>query len=128
MIQLLRVEDWIKNFLIFIPLIFTNNLFITEELLITIISFFIFSMASSSVYLFNDIIDFQVDKLSDLKKKNQTVSKRRNKFKWCKKNFIINFIFNFSFFVFNCANYLITCFVIFIFEHTLFTLSEKLFF
>ena len=69
LIQLLRVEDWIKNFLIFVPLIFTNNLFITEELLITIISFFIFSMASSSVYLFNDIIDFQVDKLSDLKKK-----------------------------------------------------------
>ena len=69
LIQLLKVEDWIKNLLIFVPLIFTKNLFVKEELLITIISFFIFSMASSSVYLFNDIIDFQVDKLSDLKKK-----------------------------------------------------------
>ena len=68
-IQLLRIEDWVKNLLIFVPLIFTNNLFKTEEFFITFISFLIFSMASSSVYLFNDIIDFQVDKLSDLKKK-----------------------------------------------------------
>ena len=68
-IQLLRIEDWVKNLLIFVPLIFTNNLFKTEEFFITFLSFFIFSMASSSVYLFNDIIDFQVDKLSDLKKK-----------------------------------------------------------
>ena len=75
LIQLLRVEDWIKNLLIFVPLIFTNNLFITEKLLITIISFFIFSMASSSVYLFNDIIDFQVDKLSDLKKKTKLLAR-----------------------------------------------------
>ena len=75
LIQLLRIEDWIKNLLIFVPLIFTNNLFITGELLITIISFFIFSMVSSSVYLFNDIIDFQVDKLSDLKKKTKLLAR-----------------------------------------------------
>ena len=32
-------------------------------------------MASSSVYLFNDIIDFQVDKLSDLKKKTKPLAR-----------------------------------------------------
>ena len=83
--QLLRVEDWIKNLLIFVPLIFTNNLFITEELLITIISFFIFSMASSSVYLFNDIIDFQVDKLSDLKKKTKLLAREEISLNGAKK-------------------------------------------
>ena len=73
--QLLRIEDWIKNLLIFIPLIFTNQLFIIEELFIIIVSFFVFSLASSSVYLFNDIIDFEVDKLSNLKKQTKPIAR-----------------------------------------------------
>ena len=74
-VQLLRIEDWIKNLLIFIPLIFTNQLFVKDALFVTFISFFIFSLASSSVYLFNDIIDFKVDKLSNLKKKSKPIAR-----------------------------------------------------
>ena len=75
LIQLLKIEDWIKNLLIFVPLIFTNNLFKTDALIITCISFFVFSMSSSSVYLFNDIIDLKEDKLSDLKKKTKPLAR-----------------------------------------------------
>ena len=75
LVQLLRIEDWIKNLLIFIPLIFTNQLFIIEDLFIIIVSFFVFSLASSSVYLFNDIIDFKVDKLSNLKRKTKPIAR-----------------------------------------------------
>ena len=75
LVQLLRIEDWIKNLLIFIPLIFTNQLFIIEDLFIITVSFFVFSLASSSVYLFNDIIDFKVDKLSNLKRKTKPIAR-----------------------------------------------------
>lgn len=75
LVQLLRIEDWIKNLLIFVPLIFTNQLFIIEELFIIIVSFFVFSLASSSVYLFNDIIDFKVDKLSNLKMQTKPIAR-----------------------------------------------------
>ena len=84
-VQLLRIEDWIKNLLIFIPLIFTNQLFIKDALFVTLISFFVFSLASSSVYLFNDIIDFKVDKLSNLKKKSKPIAREEISINGAKK-------------------------------------------
>ena len=67
-LNLLRIKDWLKNLLIFLPLIFSNNLFQTQHYLNLIYAFFIFCLASSFVYIVNDIKDIDDDKIHPLKK------------------------------------------------------------
>jgi len=67
-LQLIRVKHWIKNILIFIPMICAgvinyNNVFKT------IIGFFSFSFLTSFIYIINDIKDIEKDKLHPRKKK-----------------------------------------------------------
>ena len=57
----LRPHQWIKNFLIFIPLLAAHQ--INFEILKSAILMFVsFSLVASSVYIFNDIIDIKADK------------------------------------------------------------------
>ena len=67
-IQLIRVKDWLKNFVIFFPIIFSNNMYSSEYLKNVFLTFIIFSFTASCIYIFNDIIDFKDDKLHKLKK------------------------------------------------------------
>ena len=67
-LDLLRIKDWLKNLLIFLPVIFSNNLFQTQHYLNLIYGFFIFCLASSFVYIVNDIKDIDDDKIHPLKK------------------------------------------------------------
>lgn len=64
----LRPAQWIKNLFIFLPLIFGGRLFDFSIALKTTVSFFIFSIAASTVYLINDIIDLKNDKLHPVKR------------------------------------------------------------
>ena len=66
-IELLRVKHWVKNFLIFIPVICAKNL-TTHNLIYTILGFFVFSFASSFIYIINDIKDIEADKMHPRKK------------------------------------------------------------
>lgn len=59
--KLMRIDHWIKNIFVFIPLIFSKNLFQIDLLLETLIIFFLFSIGSSIVYV-NDIFDMEKDK------------------------------------------------------------------
>ena len=63
----MRFQQWIKNFFIFAALIFSANLFNFPDILLTISGFLIFSFAASGIYIFNDIIDLQNDKLHPVK-------------------------------------------------------------
>lgn len=72
-IQLMRPKHYIKNFLIFFPLVFSGNLFDLKLLFPTIIAFFAFSFAASIVYVINDIRDKEKDKLHE-KKKNRPIA------------------------------------------------------
>ncbi len=58
----LRTKHWLKNFIIFLPLIFGRQLFVFPANLKTIAAFFLFSLTASSVYLINDVIDIEKDK------------------------------------------------------------------
>jgi len=60
--KLLRVEQWYKNTLIFIPLLFSFNFFNLELFLLTLAGFFSLSLMSSSYYIINDLKDIQKDK------------------------------------------------------------------
>lgn len=72
-LKLVRVKHYLKNFLIFLPIIFSGNLFQFNSFFKTIIGFFVFSFTCSIVYIINDINDKEKDKLHD-KKKNRPIA------------------------------------------------------
>jgi len=63
----MRIQQWIKNFFIFAALIFSGNLFILKDFLLTTAGFILFSLLASGVYIFNDIIDIEHDRYHPLK-------------------------------------------------------------
>ncbi len=75
-IEMIRVKHWIKNFLIFLPLIFSSNIFDLNKVLITLIAFISFSLVASTIYIINDIKDIEKDKLHPVKKNRAIASGR----------------------------------------------------
>ncbi len=73
-IKLIRVKHWLKNGLVFLPLFFSINLFNKDLFLKTILSFIIFSIVSSIVYVVNDLNDIEKDKLHPVKKNRPLAS------------------------------------------------------
>jgi len=69
-----RPIQWIKNLALFTGLVFTGWLFYPEKCLRVILGFIIFSILTSSVYIFNDILDVPSDKIHPLKKKRPIAS------------------------------------------------------
>ena len=74
LIQLLRIEQWSKNLFIFLPAFFSGNLLNVSTLFASILSFFAFSFAASSIYCFNDIFDLKADSLHPNKSKRPVAS------------------------------------------------------
>jgi 4-hydroxybenzoate polyprenyltransferase len=73
-LELLRVRQWIKNPLIYIALIFTNNLFNAPLFLKVTVGFFLLCFAASSIYIINDIRDAKEDKHHPEKKSRPIAS------------------------------------------------------
>ena len=67
-LKLFRITHWIKNFFVFIPLVFSKHLLDQNYLLQVIVGFFAFSLVSSLVYIFNDIYDVEADRRHPKKK------------------------------------------------------------
>lgn len=61
-ISLTRPYQWVKNLFVFMPLFFGHQLMNIPLLLNAIVVFFAFSLAASSIYCFNDIIDVEDDR------------------------------------------------------------------
>lgn len=72
-LELIRVKHWIKNILIFIPLM-CSHLINQNNVLFCIVAFFAFSFACSFVYIINDIKDIEKDKLHSRKKNRPLAS------------------------------------------------------
>lgn len=72
-LDLIRVKHWIKNILIFIPLM-CSHLINQNNVLFCIVAFFAFSFACSFVYIINDIKDIEKDKLHPRKKNRPLAS------------------------------------------------------
>lgn len=67
-IKLLRVHQWVKNLLIFVPIIMAHR---WDDFLLSsaaLVAFFSFSLIASSVYITNDIVDIEADKAHPTKK------------------------------------------------------------
>jgi 4-hydroxybenzoate polyprenyltransferase len=71
---LMRPLQWVKNIIIFIPLIFSKKLFEFDSLVLSFTVFICFILASSIIYIFNDIWDLKEDKKHPLKKKTRPLA------------------------------------------------------
>lgn len=61
-LKLLRVEQWVKNLFVFVPLFFSGNIKNIDLLTKSIFAFIIFSLAASVVYILNDYNDIEADR------------------------------------------------------------------
>ena len=73
MLRLLRPKQWAKNLLLFAALVFAGDLFVLEKLLLALLAFASFCLASSSVYVVNDMIDVERDRLHP-EKRNRPIA------------------------------------------------------
>jgi len=64
----MRIEQWYKNLVIFVGIVFSLNISNIEMLIRTILAFGIFCILSSAVYLINDIHDIEKDRLHPVKR------------------------------------------------------------
>lgn len=60
--QALRPHQWVKNLLVFVPLLVGHKLGDVGLLLNAFLAFITFSICASSVYLLNDLLDLQSDR------------------------------------------------------------------
>ena len=74
LIKLCRPQQWYKNFLVFLPLIFVGRLFEKELLLLSIAGFVALCFMSSTNYILNDLFDMKKDRLNSEKKSRPLAS------------------------------------------------------
>jgi 4-hydroxybenzoate polyprenyltransferase/phosphoserine phosphatase len=60
--KVLRVHQWLKNLLLFVPLLAAHQLNNNEIIQSLILAFFAFSLCASSVYIANDLLDLESDR------------------------------------------------------------------
>ena len=67
-IKCLRVHQWTKNLLMFVPLLFSQQF--TSPIMVSnsFLAFIVFSICASSVYLLNDLLDIEEDRQHKSKK------------------------------------------------------------
>jgi len=72
--ELLRIKQWYKNIIIFLPVVFSLNLLSVENFSLSIVGFFALSLVSSASYIRNDVKDIEIDKLDPHKSKRPLAS------------------------------------------------------
>jgi 4-hydroxybenzoate polyprenyltransferase/phosphoserine phosphatase len=70
----LRLHQWLKNFLIFVPLLAAHKLSSPELVFSALLAFITFGLCASSVYLLNDLIDLEDDRHHPVKRKRALAS------------------------------------------------------
>jgi len=62
LLRALRIHQWVKNILIFVPIFTAHGFFNLSNWRLSIVAFFSFSLGASSVYLINDLFDLESDR------------------------------------------------------------------
>lgn len=76
LIKQIRVYQWVKNLLIFLPLFLAHEILNDVKLTNTLIAFFSFSISASFVYVLNDLLDLNSDRKHPNKKNRPLASGR----------------------------------------------------
>jgi 4-hydroxybenzoate polyprenyltransferase len=74
LIKTMRPRQWVKNGLLFIPLIFDKQLTNWPALGRVILGFVLFCLLSSLIYIINDLVDLEADRRHPLKSKRPLAS------------------------------------------------------
>jgi 4-hydroxybenzoate polyprenyltransferase/phosphoserine phosphatase len=69
LLKMLRVHQWAKNALIFVPAVLANDLDQLATIVECCVAFVAFSFAASAIYILNDLIDLPLDRRHPTKRK-----------------------------------------------------------
>jgi 4-hydroxybenzoate polyprenyltransferase len=61
-VRALRIHQWSKNLLLFVPLLAAHRVLDTAALAATLVGFLAFSLCASAAYIVNDLIDLDADR------------------------------------------------------------------
>jgi 4-hydroxybenzoate polyprenyltransferase len=61
-LKALRIHQWLKNLLLFVPLLAAHHIGNVQSLGLLLVAFFSFSLCASSVYITNDLLDLESDR------------------------------------------------------------------
>jgi len=70
----LRFHQWLKNLLLFVPLLTAFSFFDPAKIIAALIAFFAFSLAASATYVVNDLLDLENDRTHPRKRKRPFAS------------------------------------------------------
>lgn len=70
----LRLHQWLKNLLIFVPLLAGHRLSHPDLAIAALLAFFAFGLCASSVYLLNDLLDLEDDRHHPVKRRRPLAS------------------------------------------------------
>ena len=76
LLSALRPRQWTKNLSLFVGIVFAQRLFTLSSFERASVAFVIFCLASSSIYLFNDLLDLENDQQHPLKRLRPLASGR----------------------------------------------------
>jgi 4-hydroxybenzoate polyprenyltransferase/phosphoserine phosphatase len=65
----LRLHQWLKNLLIFVPMFMAHLVSDVPLVALTTVAFFAFGLTASSVYVLNDLVDLEADRIHATKRK-----------------------------------------------------------
>ena len=87
-LKAIRIHQWVKNFLVFIPMIASHQITI-QNIYNSFLAFFAFCLIASSGYIVNDLLDLKFDKSHPYKKLRPFASGAFNWYSFFIFNFII---------------------------------------
>jgi 4-hydroxybenzoate polyprenyltransferase/phosphoglycolate phosphatase-like HAD superfamily hydrolase len=73
-LRMLRVHQWVKNTLVFVPPLLGHDLLQADTIIGSILAFVSFCAAASSIYIINDLFDLQLDRRHARKKRRPFAS------------------------------------------------------
>jgi len=68
LVQALRPQHWVKNLLVFVPLVMAHDVRNVPLLAESVLAFVSFSLCASGVYILNDLFDLESDRLHPTKR------------------------------------------------------------
>ena len=74
--KLMRPAQWVKNLFVFPTLVFSKSLGDAGKVVQTLIAFGVFCLLSSAVYVLNDVLDVEEDRVHPTKKKRPIAAGR----------------------------------------------------
>ncbi len=76
LLRAMRPHQWVKNTFVLAPLVFAKELFQLDVAVMALGAFGLFCLASSSVYIFNDLADIDADRAHPVKRDRPIASGR----------------------------------------------------